>query len=47
MYLITGKNINFTTSAFWLATDCGLEPEGFDSEEEIMAHIKNVRLGLD
>jgi len=39
---VKGKNIDFTTSLFWLATDCGLEPEGFDTEEELMQHLSEL-----
>jgi len=33
------KTFDFTTSLFWLATDCGLEPEGFDTMEELMQYL--------
>lgn len=33
------KEIDFTTSKFWLTTDNGEEPEGFDSEAEARDYI--------
>ena len=35
----TYKTLDFTTSLFWLMTDCGLEPKGFDTEKEIMEYL--------
>jgi len=36
-----GKDIDFTTSAFWLLTDCGASPEGFDTIAEcFMERVK-------
>ena len=30
------KDMDFSTSAFWITTDDGVEPEGIDSDEELL-----------
>ena len=36
------KNLDYTTSLFWLVTDCGLEPQGFNTEEELMQYLAKL-----
>jgi len=37
------KGADFTTSAFWILTDCGAPPEGFDTMAEVECFIEGVK----
>jgi len=43
-----GKDLDFTTSLFWLVIshfwlvkDCGLQPQGFNTEKELMQYLSD------
>jgi len=36
------KNFDYTTSKYWLVTDCGLEPQGFDTEKALMQYLTEL-----
>jgi len=40
-----GKEIDFTTSLFWLLGTGDFEPDGFDSEKELIDYVRN-ELGI-
>ena len=38
----TCKTLDYNTSLFWLVTNCGLDPQGFDTEEGLMQHLSKL-----